>query len=210
MKPRALLVLKFQWITAALVVVVGFGFILLSLVQATPVEAPVTAPAPDTSVQRFDQEFKASLEAQHQTQMAALEVQRTTLQRLEQSVQQLLAKATPPPAPVVEPTKAVVEPAKTVVAPLAEPIRRSSTIWNFNGTWDYSTEELIAHLLSEHSFAAAAYSREQLQTIHDNLHNGYTALGESVMQTTAPVYYSTTPRRGGLFRGSNCAGGNCP
>jgi hypothetical protein len=206
MKPRAPLVLKFQWITATLVAVVGFGFILLSLVQATPVEPPVAAPAADTSVQRFDQEFKASLEAQHQTQMAALEVQRTTLQRLEQSVQQLLAKATPPPAPVAEPTKTVAEPTKTV----AEPIRRSSTIWNLNGTWDYTTEELIAHLLSEHSFAAASYSREQLQTIHDNLHNGYTALGESVMQTTTPVYYSTAPRRGGLFRGSNCAGGNCP
>ena len=201
MKPRAPLVLKFQWITATLVAVVGFGFILLSLVQATPVEPPVAALPPDTSVQQFDQEFKASLEAQHQAQMAALEVQRTTLQRLEQSVQQLLARATPAPTP---------EPAKAASPALPEPVRRSSTIWNLNNTWDYSTEELIAHLLGEHSFAADSYSREQLQTIHDNLHNGYTALGESVVQATTPVYYSTAPRRGGLFRSSNCAGGNCP
>jgi len=94
---------------------------------------------------------------------------------------------------------------------LPEPVRRSSTIWNLNNTWDYSTEELTAHLLGDHGFAADSYSREQLQTIHDNLHNGYTALGESAVQATTPVYYSTTPRRGGLFRNnSNCAGGNCP
>jgi hypothetical protein len=209
MKPRTPLVLKSQWITVTFLAMASFGFILLSLVQATPIEPPVALPAPDASVQQFEQEFKASLEAQHQAQMAALESQRIALQRLEQSVQQLLAKATPTPAP--EPTKAAVPALPEPVPALPEPVRRSSTIWNLNGTWDYSTEELIAHLLGEHSFAADSYSREQLQTIHDNLHNGYTALGESVVQAVTPVYYSTTPRRGGLFRSrNNCAGGNCP
>ena len=206
MTPRAKLGMQFQIGVAALVTLVSLGFALRSLAQAPPVEPLPVAPIPDTSVQQFDQELKATLTTQHQAQMDALEVQRTALQRLEQSVQRLLAQATPPPAPAPAP-----EPTKTAAAPLPESVRRSSTIWNLNGTWDYPTEELIAHLLSEHNFAADSYSREQLQTIHDNLHNGYTALGESIVQAAAPVYYYTTPqRRGGLFRGGNCVGGNCP
>ena len=190
-------------------------FIASMVVTASPqispsLEAASVALAPDPALDQFQLELKSALDTQHRTQMDALEAQRTVLQKLEQSVQQLLAQAkAPAPVPVPEPTKA-----QPVADPAPLPVRRSGTIWNLNNTWDYSTEELIAHLLGEHGFAAAGYSREELQTIHDNLHNGYTALGDAVVQAVpAPVtYYSTIPLRRGMFFRSvgNCAGGTCP
>ncbi len=196
------------------------GMVVTASPQVSPsLEAASVALAPDPALDQFQLELKAALDAQHRAQMEALEAQRTVLQKLEQSVQQLLAQAkAPAPAPVPEPTKAQPVPEPTKAQPVADPVplpvRRSSTIWNLNNTWDYSTEELIAHLLGEHGFDAAGYSREELQTIHDNLHNGYTALGDAVVQAVpAPVtYYSTVPlRRGMFFRSAgNCAGGTCP
>lgn len=191
------------------------GMVSTGIPQPTAsLEAATFEPVADPTLDQFQQELKVALDTHHRTQMDVLESQRTVLQKLEQSVQQLLAQAkAPAPVPVPEPVKAQPAPTQPDTELAPPPVRRSSTIWNLNNTWNYSTEELIGHLLGEHGFAAAGYSREELQTIHDNLHNGYTALGDAVVQTApAPVtYYSTTPlRRGILFRGGNCAGGTCP
>lgn len=218
--------LQFVAAGVACVGLLGLGF-MLSLVSAEAVAAPpqiVMTTAEDNLVSKFDEEVKSALVDNHQKQMAALSDQKTMLQKLDQSVQQLLVKAkeqpTPPPAPRVEakpePAKAIA-PAPVATTALPNPVRRSSIIWNLNNRWDYSTEELTDHLLAEHNFAAASYDREQLQTVHDNLHNGYTALGDTVVQ--APVaqspavhYHYTVPqRRGwGLRSVASCPGGTCP
>lgn len=62
-------------------------------------------------------------------------------------------------------------PAKTVV-------RRSNTKWSVNGKKSFTTEELIDHLQRDHHFDAVGYNRQQLEVIHDNLHNGFSALGD--------------------------------
>jgi len=219
--------LQFAAIGVTSVLLLGLGF-MLSLVAAEPVAAPqaVVAPIEDTLVSKFDEEVKSALVDNHQKQMAALSDQKTMLQKLDQSVQQLLVKskeqATPPPAPQPEAkpenqTAPKPEPVKATAPTIPDPVRRSSIIWNLNNRWDYSTEELIAHLLAEHNFSSASYSREQLQTVHDNLHNGYNALGDAVVQapvaqTPAVHYHYTVPqRRGWALRGTaSCAGGNCP
>lgn len=226
--------LQFVAAGVACVGLLGLGF-MLSLVSTEAVAAPpqiVMTTAEDNLVSKFDEEVKSALVDNHQKQMAALFDQKTMLQKLDQSVQQLLVKAkeqpTPPPAPRVEakpevqptpkpePAKAVA-PAPVATTALPNPVRRSSIIWNLNNRWDYSTEELTDHLLAEHNFAVASYDREQLQTVHDNLHNGYTALGDTVVQ--APVaqspavhYHYTVPqRRGwGLRSVVSCPGGTCP
>jgi hypothetical protein len=215
--------LQFAAIGVTSVLMLGLGF-MLSLVAAEPVAAPqaVVAPIEDTLVSKFDEEVKSALVDNHQKQMAALADQKTMLQKLDQSVQQLLVKAkeqpTPPPLPQAEAKPAPKpEPVKATAPGIPDPVRRSSIIWNLNNRWDYSTEELTAHLLAEHNFNSASYSREQLQTVHDNLHNGYNALGDAVVQTAAVqtpavhYHYTVPQRRGWAFRGAaSCAGGNCP
>lgn len=210
--------LQFVAAGVACVGLLGLGF-MLSLVSAEAVAAPpqiVMTTAEDNLVSKFDEEVKSALVDNHQKQMAALSDQKTMLQKLDQSVQQLLVKAKEQPTPKPEPAKAVAPAPVATTAP-PNPVRRSSIIWNLNNRWDYSTEELTDHLLAEHNFAAASYDREQLQTVHDNLHNGYTALGDTVVQ--APVaqspavhYHYTVPqRRGwGLRSVASCPGGTCP
>lgn len=60
---------------------------------------------------------------------------------------------------------------------LLKPIRKSNTRWSVGGKKVYTIEELIEHLKIDHKFDGAGYDRAELETIHDNLHNGYTALG---------------------------------
>jgi len=96
-------------------------------------------------------------------------------------------------------------------------IRRSSTIWNVEGNWNYTTEQLATHLQNSHGLSVDGYNREEMKTMHDNIHNGYSAAGgnvtgggdrntRSAVQTqtyrySQPVRYSKpkTQRSGGLL-----------
>ena len=54
------------------------------------------------------------------------------------------------------------------------PVKRmSSTKWTVNKKSRYTTEELSKHLQKEHKINTDGYSRDELQIMHDNIHNGY-------------------------------------
>jgi len=55
--------------------------------------------------------------------------------------------------------------------------RMSPTKWTVNKKSKYTTEELSQHLQKEHKINTDGYTREELQAMHDNIHNGYTPHG---------------------------------
>jgi hypothetical protein len=69
--------------------------------------------------------------------------------------------------------------------------------WNWEGRSSKSVSDsfMRSHLLSDHGVDAEGMSRSQMQIVHDNIHNGYPALG--IPQTST----QTT---------SNCPDGRCP
>lgn len=73
--------------------------------------------------------------------------------------------------------KKAQEEAATKAAELPDPVRRSSTIWNVEGNWNYTTEQLAIHLQDVHGLNVDGYDREAMKIMHDNLHNGYSAMG---------------------------------
>lgn len=84
--------------------------------------------------------------------------------------------------------------------------------------WEYSTEYLADHLMKDHGISVDGYTREELQTIHDNIHNGFDAMGSGeekpVKESKAvmKVRRSTGLFGGRLFGGSRnyCPPGGCP
>lgn len=74
---------------------------------------------------------------------------------------------------ITEATHAVKE-----VSPKKQVIRRSSTRWSVGQKKFYTTEEILQHLKTEHGFDATGYDRQELEAIHDNLHNGFSAFGD--------------------------------
>ena len=86
-----------------------------------------------------------------------------------------------------------VQKMSAIEAPPPEPVRMSSTKWTVGGKRNYSAIELADHLAVEHGFDPDGYSREDLQTIHDNVHNGHEPLGSSRASSR-----------------SSCPSGNCP
>ena len=63
-------------------------------------------------------------------------------------------------------------------SPIRQVIRRSNTKWSVNGQMSYSQAELAYHLLQVHKVDPTGYTFTDMQAIHDNLHNGYTAFGD--------------------------------
>lgn len=106
------------------------------------------------------------------------------------------------------------------------PVKVAGSRWNVEGNWNYSTAEIARHLEQVHGISAAGYSKSQLEAMHDNLHNGYPAMGYSsapkattysapTKTYSQPTTYTT---RTGLFGAkrtyrtysSSCPGGVCP
>ena len=81
-----------------------------------------------------------------------------------------------------------------IVAAPPAPVRMSNTRWTVGRKRSYTLDELASHLAGEHGFDPAGYTKEQLQAVHDNLHNGYSALGGQ----------KATASR------SSCPNGRCP
>lgn len=57
-------------------------------------------------------------------------------------------------------------------------IRRSTTRWTVGTKRSYTTDELASHLLKEHGIDTTGYNRQEMEAMHDNIHNGYTAYGK--------------------------------
>jgi len=108
--------------------------------------------------------------------------------------------------------------------------------WNVEGQWSYSDDFLADHLRTVHKVSVEGFSRDQMEKIHDNLHNnvstmnGVAALGgspcagcplsgccpsckdpepqeEVVVVEAAPVVEGIAPIRSSS---SSCPSGTCP
>lgn len=196
---------------ASLLVVIG-GLAALSSgwpFQDSEAAAEDLQAAPVTYAEKeneFEEELTKSLDSNHSAIMSELEAQAAVLQRIEDSLQDQ-----------DEPVEEVV---KSEEPERKSPARMSEVRWNVMGTWNYSTEMLANHLLNDHKVEVDGFTREELQIIHDNIHNGFDPMGNGIVtgrieQQTIKTKSSGTVRRsrGGLFRGGlfnrtySCPGG---
>tara|TARA_Y100000385_G_scaffold290924_1_gene366119 strand:- start:1212 stop:1841 length:630 start_codon:yes stop_codon:yes gene_type:complete len=156
---------------------------------------------------RFQEAFESSLEGEHDKTRKAITDQNNVLADITEKLSLIADKLDPQEAEV-----AVITETRRV------PIRRHNSRWSVEGRWDYSTEFLANHLADEHGISVEGYTREELQIIHDNIHNGFDAMGGSeakpVKESKAvmKVRRSTGLFGGRLFGGfrSTCPPGGCP
>ena len=93
---------------------------------------------------------------------------------------------------------------------IAEPKRMAGSKGNVEGKWSYDWDFIADHLRTVHNFDdVEGYSLEQLEIIHNNLHNGWPPFGcvkcsgsssSSCPSGTCPSSGSAAPMRRGLFR----------
>jgi|694.fasta_scaffold29179_9 hypothetical protein len=218
-------------------VMIGFAIAVALLFpgrKAPAIVPPSAVKTSDSDLLAFKYEVQAAFERGQKQQLEAIESQKDMLERIEQSVQQLIDKSEavevtkPAVVEVVNPPVYVPAPRVTVmesppvvretIVATSTPVRMSSTRWNVQGNWNYSASEIADHLRTTHGVNPAGKSLSEMTAMHDNLHNGYAAYGRvsqptaSVVTTTKSTTRYATPRRTRLFsRGySNCPGGVCP
>lgn len=162
----------------------------------------------------FNAELEKNLDSNHESVMTALEAQAATLARIEgeltaeEAQQNVVSVLDPEPV-------------------LASPVRMSTTRWSVDGSWNPSRATLVEHLVEHGVSVNEGYTLEELHTVHDNVHNGYSAMGGTVVSSTSSsaggwgrtksVTRTYSSSRGGLFSGrlfrsrsyNSCAGGSC-
>lgn len=163
----------------------------------------------DEVLLKFYGEVETSLESKKEETIAAIEAQNEVLERIEAAVAVLI----PSTPEEVEEVPEVTVP-KVIARP--DPIRMSSTTWNLKGKWGFNMAEIAEHLSEDHGVTdLSGYTFEQLKTIHDNLHNGYTAYG-STLQTRKPPVRVRSSRTFSVFprlrtsSSASCPTGGCP
>jgi hypothetical protein len=159
----------------------------------------------------FNAELEKNLDRNHESIMSALDAQSATLARIEDELtaeeaqQEVVSALDPEPA-------------------LSAPVRMSTTRWSVGGSWNPSKDQLISHLEGHGLSVNEGYTLEELHVMHDNVHNGYSSMGGTVVSSSAggwgrskTVTRTFNSSRGGLFNGrllrgrsySSCAGGSC-
>jgi len=230
--------------TASLLVITNAGGLVESKSAAQDTRNVLPPPAVGTTFTEkedaFEAELAKSLESNFKATMSELESQTEVLGRIEASIAGIASANTKrlseldkerwkarqePQVPIVIADKgeAPLPPGeKTTEEKAPEPVkqsptRMSETVWNLMGTWDYTPEMLANHLKNDHDIDVEGYTREEMQIMHDNIHNGYDPMGSGLkyggdsktVRKTTQVRRSSD--RGGLFRGlfqrSNCPGG---
>lgn len=169
-----------------------------------PVRAEISENETADLEAKFEIELQRSLTTQHEATMDAIEAQNEVLQRIEESIAKALQQQAKPVE--VKGQLNPVNPAK------AKPIRRHSSRWTVEGRHNYTTEFLAQHLMDEHGLDVNGYTREELQTMHDNLHNGYDAMGLSSLKSTNSVPSFSVPSFSPpvrYFRYKTCPAGGC-
>jgi len=78
----------------------------------------------------------------------------------------------------ITPTSKTISSTHVVIHTKKPVIRRSNDKWSVGGKKTYTAGDLLEHLRTEHHFDASGYDLQEMETIHDNLHNGYTAHGD--------------------------------
>jgi len=90
-------------------------------------------------------------------------------------------RVTSAPKPVAKPvTKSVTKAAPAVV-------RMPGPSWNVEGKNNYTMTELADHLRRSHGVNVNGKTFQQLQAIHANIHNGYSASGSSCPNGRCPT-----------------------
>ena len=75
--------------------------------------------------------------------------------------------------------------------------------WNVNGQWSYSDDYIRDHLRSTHGIDVSGFGRDQMERIHDNMHNGREPM-QGVTQLAAAVASSSSASC------PSCPDGSCP
>lgn len=196
-------------------------------VQATPIDSS-----------KYDEIFKAELEKNlrenYEMIMSALDDQAATLSRIERGLENVSSQneaaiVKEEPAAIAEADVVEEEVVAAKEPALTAPVRMSSSRWTVNGSWNPSKRTLIQHLAEHGVSADEGYTVEELHVMHDNIHNGFPAMGGNAVTSSAAGGWgstrtvtrsytsSYTGSRGGLFGGrlfrsrsySSCAGGSC-
>ena len=172
---------------------------------------------------RFESQVETALEISHNKQMAALKEQHNLLEKIQISLQELAAKEEqirqieerkliiePAPIHIVEPIR-IIENVKPIIQESIKsaPVKMPGSTWNVNGDWNYSTNKIASHLSSVHGVNPSGFSHQEMVAMHDNLHNGYSAMGNNSKVVKSKTQY-TMPRRTRIFRSSDCPTGTCP
>jgi hypothetical protein len=134
---------------------------------------------PPATVAAFQQALQSSIHESAASTLEAIEAQASVLARIDANIVELAA-AEEAAAAAEEAAAAAAEEAATKAAALPTVVRRSNMVWNVEGTWNYTTEQLAAHLQNSHGINVDGYAREELKIMHDNIHNGYAATGGNV------------------------------
>ena len=132
---------------------------------------------PPATLAAFQQALQSSIHESAASTLEAIEAQAIVLARIDATIVELAAAEEAVAAAAEEAVVAAAEEAATKAAALPIVVRRSNTVWNVEGNWNYTTEQLAAHLQNYHGINADGYTREELKIMHDNIHNGYAATG---------------------------------
>ncbi len=181
-----------------------FVLTLLAIFSGNEPSANAKESVSDAHTLVFQNELDKDLAAKHLEVMSALDSQADSLSRIENNLAALS---------VEEAAKSVkTEPATEPVS--ESPVRMSTTRWSVDGAWNPSYSEMISHLSSHGVTADDGYTLEELHTIHDNLHNGYSAMGGVAASSSAggwgrsrTVTRSYSSNGGGAVRSYASGGG---
>lgn len=191
----------------------SFSLALLLLVGCQPVSEPLTVDA--DIVARFNEAVAASVQKSHNDTMLELQEQRSILDRISASIVELQEKTK---ASEVKPVvKSETIPAPVEIKSESNVVRMPGSAWNVEGNWNYTLVELADHLRRVHGVNVDGKTMDELRTMHDNLHNGYSAYGAPAKPAVqAPIqYYAPAKQAQPVFRRyrtySTCPPGtNCP
>lgn len=161
---------------------------------------PQPQPLNEDIVARFNSAVEDSVQKSHSETMTELQEYRSTLERIEQAIVELQTKAKET-KPSIETTKVVRLDSTPVVAQPGV-TRMPGSNWNVQGNWNYTITELADHLRSDHGVNVDGKTLSELQAMHDNLHNGYSAYGSTARatQSVAPIQYYTPRQTPTIFR----------
>ena len=67
--------------------------------------------------------------------------------------------------------------------------------WNVNGQWSYNDDYIADHLRTVHKINVEGFSRDQMEKIHDNMHNGNAVMSGVVALGGSPC--ASCPLAGG-------------
>ena len=85
-----------------------------------------------------------------------------------------------------------------------KPTRSARGRWSVTGRRSYTRDYIANHMLKTHGVDPTGYDKEELQTMHDNIHEGYPMMGGPKSSKSSKSSKSYRSSR------SSCPGGRCP